>query len=188
MENNADRSQIKSYASYGELVDMLSDWAVNAAIAVNPIEARAAKLVELDETVKISSLDLYNNWTVETEDAKNLLLDLAILIEIFSDRLDLDKLDRRFSQWAPVVDKVFGDHGIHLISRALTTGASQEEFEEWTSGGLGDSLRNLTGSRLGEDWKWKFDKSIAKKDKSVAKLWKWGLDNLSYGDFDKYPD
>ena len=167
---------------------MLSDWAINTAIAVNPIEERAAKLVELDETVSISSLDLYNNWTVETEDQKNLLLDLAIIIEIFSDRLDLGKLESRFNEWAPVVDKVFGGHGIGLVIRALTTGASMAEFDEWTSGGLGDSLRDLTSSRLGDDWKWKFDKKIAKKDKSVAKLWKWGIDQLRYGRFDTYPD
>ncbi|MFN9643632.1 MAG: hypothetical protein ACK6BG_00580 [Cyanobacteriota bacterium] len=192
MENNADLSQLKHYSSYGELKDMLSDWAINTAIAVNPIEERAAKLVELDETVSISSLDLYNNWTVETEDQKNLLLDLAIIIEIFSARhgmrLDLDRLKDRFSLWEPVVDKVFGDHDIELISKALTTGASMGEFEEWTSGGLGDSLIELTGSRLGDDWSCKFDKKIFKKDKSVAKLWKWGIDQLSYGRFDRYPD
>ena len=188
MENNADLSQLKHYSSYGELVDMLSDWAINTAIAVNPIEERAAKLVELDETVSISSLDLYNNWTVETEDQKNLLLDLAIIIEIFSDRLDLGKLESRFNEWAPVVDKVFGGHGIGLVIRALTTGASMAEFDEWTSGGLGDSLRDLNSSRMWDDWKWKFDKKIAKKDKSVAKLWKWGIDQLRYGRFDTYPD
>lgn len=188
MENNADRSQIKSYSSYGELNDMLIDWASNTADAVNPIGERAAKLAQLDETASISLVELSNDWTVTTEDQKNLLLDLAIIIEIFSDSPDLGKLESRFDHWAPVVDKVFGGHSIDLISRALTTGASMAEFDEWRSGGLGDSLRQLTGSRLGDDWSCKLDKKIAKKDKSVAKLWKWGIDQLRYGQFDICPD
>ena len=98
------------------------------------------------------------NGGLSTEDANNLLIELAILTEIFSvrfeeERLNLDKLAERLMLYDFVAIKVIGSALITAISGSLTTGASMKEFEEWASGSLGKGLTHAANRILGIDWK-----------------------------------